>query len=224
MGKPNWTMIHRAIFAKDSKVDEGVDGEFSWQRASLRDLSSKLLLTTGEMMFTGKGDANLEVFQQQLASRQLLVNRWILPVLHGALGAMIFCLVRVLNTSFIVPITQREVVLRLFFGAFVGYLTSALLLPAGMLGVQVTGPAPLASLGAFIFGYSMDSFWQCLTGSTTISLHHRPAMTRRSDRPFAGGSGGAILADRLSTRASERGPGLGDQSTRKSTGALSKLP
>ncbi len=135
-----------------------LDAEFRWYQASFADLANTIPLASGSELFRGTGTASIVVLKKKLVEYQSIIHQWLLPTLHGALGAIIFCLVRAIREPFLVPLGTRDIMLRLFFGAFVGYLVSALFAPAGMLGQPATGTAPITSIAAFIFGYSIDSF------------------------------------------------------------------
>ena len=136
-----------------------LDTEYLWYESSYADLAKTIPLRQGsDVVFLVRVTANIEVQKRNLTELQLIVHRWILPTLHGALGAIIFCLVRAIREPFLVPFSPRDILLRSFFGAFVGYLVSALFVPFGMLGQTTAGAAPIASIAAFILGYSIDSF------------------------------------------------------------------
>ena len=135
-----------------------LDEEYRWYQASFADLAKTIPLYSGSELFRGTGTATIEVLKKNLTEYQVVVHRWILPTLHGALGAVLFCLVRAIREPFLVPFTPRDIMLRLFFGAFVGYLVSALFVPSGVLGQASSGAAPIASIASFVFGYSIDSF------------------------------------------------------------------
>lgn len=111
----------------------------------------------GRYLISGPGKAVAEISKQQLLRKKNVVSRWWLPVLHGALGGVIFCLVRSLR-RFTVQVSWKEFLLRLFFGGFVGFAVSTLLIPSGLMAIEYTRPTPVASLMAFVFGYSIDSF------------------------------------------------------------------
>ncbi len=135
-----------------------LEEEFRWYQATFRDLAAVIPLSSGVELFRGTGTAAIEVLKKDLLESQSVIHRWLLPTLNGALGAVIFCLVRAIREPFLLPLGAREISLRLFFGAFVGYLISALFLPAGLIGTPTVSAAPITSLAAFIFGYSIDSF------------------------------------------------------------------
>jgi hypothetical protein len=136
--------------------------QFDWYKSSLARVGEIIPLETRDSLFKGGSEASIEVLQTRLAQLQSLAHRWLLPVLYGALGAVIFCLVRALRATHLLPMSGSEILLRVGFGAFVGYIVSALLIPSGMFAGQFSGGAPLASLAAFILGYSIDSFLSVL--------------------------------------------------------------
>jgi hypothetical protein len=126
-------------------------------RESLKGFSKELQILRSEQMFTGRGPGWNEVLEQKLQAKMTLVTHWWLPVLNGALGAIIFCLTRMLRDRATAP-KLGEVLLRMVFGGFAGVVVSTLLLPSGVALGPYTGSAPAISLLAFIFGFSLDSF------------------------------------------------------------------
>ncbi len=159
---PNTQLLGKQEFATCDyfrKLDKhNLDSEVQWYNASFVDLAETIPLQSGVELFRGTGIASIEVLNKDLTELQVVVHRWLLPTLHGALGAMIFCLVRAIREPFLYPLGPRDVFLRLFFGAFVGYLISAIFIPAGLLGQAVGSATPMVSLLAFVFGYSIDAF------------------------------------------------------------------
>lgn len=146
------------FLGRDREKPRTLEAQYDWYRASFDDMARTIPLKSGVELFRGTGIATIEVLKSDLRESQVVVHRWLLPTLHGALGAVIFCLVRAIREPFLLPLGRRDVILRIFFGAFVGYLISALFIPSGMLGASASGAAPITSLAAFIFGYSIDSF------------------------------------------------------------------
>ena len=146
------------FLGSDQEKPRTLETQYDWYRASFADMAKTIPLSSGVELFRGTGIASIEVLKKELAESQVVVHRWLLPTLHGALGAVIFCLVRAIREPFLLPLGHRDVMLRIFFGAFVGYLISALFIPSGILGTSASGAAPITSLAAFIFGYSIDSF------------------------------------------------------------------
>lgn len=126
-------------------------------RTSLRRLSSELQILGGDLMFTGLGPGSNEILEQKLRAKMTIVTHWWLPVLNGALGAVIYCLTKMLKDRANAP-KMGEVVLRMVFGGFAGILVSTLLLPSGVVAAPYVASAPGVSLLAFIFGFSLDSF------------------------------------------------------------------
>ena len=131
-----------------------------WQ-TSLREFSSQLRISRGEGMFTGKGPGANDILAQKLRSKMTIVTHWWLPVLNGALGAVIFCLTKMIKDKSVAP-RLGEVLLRMVFGGFAGIVVSTLLLPSGVPMGPYVDSAPGVSLLAFIFGFSLDSFIQLL--------------------------------------------------------------
>jgi len=135
---------------------------FRLWRASLSGVTKELNVTFGDMMFTGWGPGQNEVLMQDIRSRLVEISRWWLPILYGALGAVLFCLVRMLDKDQISP-KLSEVLLRMVFGAFAGFVVSTLFVPSGVFTGQFSGSTPGASLLSLVFGYSLDSFTALLT-------------------------------------------------------------
>jgi hypothetical protein len=139
-----------------------LDAEYQWYQASFTEIAETLPLTSGTGLLDSTAIAGIEILRSQLMNSQMVVNRWLLPTVHGALGAIMYCLVRAIREPFLVPLGARDITLRLFFGAFIGYLIPALFVPSGMMDPQVFGAAPIISLAAFAFGYSIDTFIRLL--------------------------------------------------------------
>lgn len=110
-----------------------------------------------DLMLTGAGPGTIEVAQQQLRDQMAIITRWWLPILYGSVGAILFCLTKLIRDKSNAP-KLAEVFLRLIFGGFAGFVVSALLIPSGVVPNSIAGSAPGASFLAFIFGYSLDSF------------------------------------------------------------------
>lgn len=108
-------------------------------------------------MFTGKVLGNNLVLEHRLQSGMTIVSYWLLPVLNGALGAIIFCLTWMLKDKLRAP-KSGEIILRMVFGGFADLLIATLFLPSGVPLGPYAGSAPGVSLLAFIFGFSLDSF------------------------------------------------------------------
>jgi hypothetical protein len=130
-------------------------------RTSLKGFSETFEISRTQPMFTGKGPGTNLILEHRLRAKLTIVTLWWLPILNGALGAIIFCLTRLLNDKSNAP-KFAEIVLRMVFGGFAGLLVSTLLLPSGVAFGQFAGNAPGVSLLAFIFGFSLDSFIQLL--------------------------------------------------------------
>ncbi len=127
-----------------------------WQ-ASLTDFSSLLEISAASLMLSGVGPGSNEVLVQKLNSRLSVVTRWWLPILNGALGAIIYCLNLMINND---PKEPRfgEVLLRTVFGGFVGLLVATLIIPSAIVSPVYASGAAGASLLAFIFGFAQNSF------------------------------------------------------------------
>ncbi len=124
---------------------------------SFAGFSNELEIVHSEPMFSGKGLGSNLVLEYRLQSRMIVVTHWLLPILNGALGAIIFCLTRMLKDRQRAP-KSGEIILRMVFGGFAGLLVATLLLPSGVPLGPYAGSAPGISLLAFVFGFSIDSF------------------------------------------------------------------
>jgi hypothetical protein len=114
-------------------------------------------------------------YQKQIVIRTEITNRWVLPMLYGALGAIVYSIVRLLN-PFLVSPPLRTSLLRVLFGAFTGITISMLFGPASLFDL---GGQPIAAsllLICFLFGYSIDSFLALLRrGDDYLSSALKPA-------------------------------------------------
>ena len=91
-----------------------------------------------------------------LTYRISIVNRWWLPVLYGSLGAVLFCLVRVLTPS-LSDLGPGRGFLRILFGAFSAMTLSMLFIPANVFAINAQSNPTLIFLFCFLFGYSFDA-------------------------------------------------------------------
>lgn len=94
-------------------------------------------------------------------------NRFFLPMLYGALGAALYCLVRVLTPS-LADLGLGRAALRILFGAFAAMTLSMLFIPANIFSINAQSSSPLIFLACFLFGYSFDSVMIALRRMETI--------------------------------------------------------
>lgn len=100
---------------------------------------------------------NVDSFRQELVSKLSIVRLWALPIIYGALGSIVYCMWRVLDTNvsglgFALP------VVRTIFAALAALTFSMLLVPANILTVGAEMNRPIIYLLSFIFGYSIEAF------------------------------------------------------------------
>ncbi len=93
---------------------------------------------------------------EKLKSRISQANRFALPIIYGALGAALFCLVRVLTPALSELGPAREF-LRILFGAFAAMTLSMLFIPANVFSINEQSNPTLIFLACFLFGYSFDA-------------------------------------------------------------------
>jgi hypothetical protein len=93
----------------------------------------------------------------RLATGISTINKWYLPVLYGALGAVLFCLVRILTPN-LADLGPARSILRIVFGAFAAMTISMLLVPSNLFSLDAQSSPTLIFLFCFIFGYSFDAF------------------------------------------------------------------
>lgn len=95
--------------------------------------------------------------KSDLIGKKVFLQRWLLPVLYGSLGAVVYLIVRILEKPS-KSISLKFAALRVFFGAFVGYSVAGVIIPSGIYSMAPGNLAPFAMLVAFVLGYSVESF------------------------------------------------------------------
>lgn len=114
-------------------------------------------------------------WQKQIVIRTEITNRWVLPMLYGALGAIVYSIVRILN-PFLASPSLRTSLLRVLFGAFTGITISMLFGPSNIFDLAGQPIAASLLLICFLFGYSIDSFLGLLRrGDAYVSAAFGPA-------------------------------------------------
>lgn len=95
-----------------------------------------------------------------------ITNKWTLPILYGALGAVLYVLARHFN-PFAASLSLARVALRITFAMFVAVTISMLFVPANIMSpVIVSAPSGIFLL-CFIAGYSTDTFIRFLAKLNT---------------------------------------------------------
>lgn len=154
--------------------------QYNVWRTSLKGFSDAFDIRRTQPMFTGKGPGTNLILEHKLRAKMTIITMWWLPILNGALGAIIFCLTRMLKDKSTAP-KLGEIVLRMVFGGFAGLLVSILLLPSGVAFGQFVGNAPGVSLLAFVFGFSLDSFIQLLERMNQLVIES--TTSKKSEKP-----------------------------------------
>lgn len=112
---------------------------------------------------------NVESYRQELVSKLSIVRLWALPIIYGALGSIVYCLWRVLDTNvsglgFALP------VVRTIFAGLAALTFSMLLVPANVLSIGAEMNRPIIYLLSFIFGYSIEAFISTLNVINTYVM------------------------------------------------------
>lgn len=116
---------------------------------------------------------------QQLRERLKTVHLWILPIIYGALGSIVYCMWRVLNPN-VAPLGIIYSFMRTIFAGLAALTLSMLLVPSNILTAGVELNRPLIYLLSFIFGYSVEVFINTLNLLNTYFLQNitsRPKVT-----------------------------------------------
>lgn len=116
---------------------------------------------TGRNYALRKGNhvaSRIELFRiaEQLKDKIAKANRFYLPMIYGALGAALFCLVRVLTPS-LSDLGPARAFLRVLFGAFAAMTLSMLFIPANVFTINAQSNPTVIFLACFLFGYSFDA-------------------------------------------------------------------
>lgn len=153
--EPETAEVTPAINPADSLLDKALNGHDEFK--------SVVTLIAKEIGSLEPGVTDYEASSLQLAGsatdlsdKVSLVNRWWLPVLYGSLGAVLFCLVRVLTPS-LSDLGPGRGFLRILFGAFSAMTLSMLFIPANVFAVNAQSNPTLIFLFCFLFGYSFDA-------------------------------------------------------------------
>jgi hypothetical protein len=91
-----------------------------------------------------------------------LTNKWTLPVIYGALGAVLYVLARHFN-PFVSSLSFARVMLRITFAMFVAVTISMLLVPTRIIVPELTTSPTLVFLLCFVAGYSSETFIRFLS-------------------------------------------------------------
>ena len=100
---------------------------------------------------------SLQKQAEQLRRKVANVQNLWLPTVFGALGAIVYCMWRVLTPA-AAPLGFLDTTMRIAFAALAGLTLSMLFLPANVLSLATTANRPLIYLIAFVFGYSVEAF------------------------------------------------------------------
>lgn len=95
--------------------------------------------------------------RDQLMTNVEITNKWTLPVLYGALGAVLYVLARHFN-PFVASLSLPRIMLRITFAMFVAVTISMLLIPANVLTSNIVSTPSGIFLLCFVAGYSTDTF------------------------------------------------------------------
>ncbi|MEM6312164.1 MAG: hypothetical protein AAF754_19220 [Pseudomonadota bacterium] len=116
---------------------------------------------------------------QELQERLNIVHLWALPIIYGALGSIVYCMWRILNTN-ISALGLSYSVLRTVFAGLAALTFSMLLVPSNILTMSVDLNRPLIYLLSFIFGYSIEAFVNTLNMINTYVSVNLQARKRKT--------------------------------------------
>lgn len=116
---------------------------------------------------------------QELQERLNIVHLWALPIIYGALGSIVYCMWRILNTN-VSALGLSYSVLRTVFAGLAALTFSMLLVPSNILTLTVDLNRPLIYLLAFIFGYSIEAFVNTLNMINTYASANLQARKRKT--------------------------------------------
>jgi hypothetical protein len=100
---------------------------------------------------------SMRTSSSELSSKLDIVHRWLLPIIYGAMGSVVYCIWRILNASH-ATLGFYYTVLRTAFAGLAALTLSMLLIPSDTLTLGVEASRPVIYLVAFIFGYSIEAF------------------------------------------------------------------
>lgn len=116
---------------------------------------------------------------QELQERLNIVHLWALPIIYGALGSIVYCMWRILNTN-VSALGLSYSVLRTVFAGLAALTFSMLLVPSNILTMSVDLNRPLIYLLSFIFGYSIEAFVNTLNMINTYASANLQARKRKT--------------------------------------------
>ncbi|MDX8348659.1 hypothetical protein SLH49_11775 [Cognatiyoonia sp. IB215446] len=116
---------------------------------------------------------------QELQERLNIVHLWALPIIYGALGSIVYCMWRILNTN-VSALSLSYSVLRTVFAGLAALTFSMLLVPSNILTLTVDLNRPLIYLLSFIFGYSIEAFVNTLNMINTYASANLQARKRKT--------------------------------------------
>jgi hypothetical protein len=104
--------------------------------------------------------------RDELLANIEITNKWMLPVLYGALGAVLYVLARHFN-PFAPSLSLARVALRITFAMFVAVTISMLFVPTNVMSPTIVSTPSGIFLLCFIAGYSTDTFIRFLSKLNT---------------------------------------------------------
>lgn len=110
-----------------------------------------------------------------------IANRFLLPMIYGAMGATLFCLIRVLSPS-LSELGPGRAMLRILFGAFAAMTLSMLFIPSNLFTINAQSNSAVVFLACFVVGYSF--------GSIIAALHRLEAYLEGRLTPQSGDAQG----------------------------------
>jgi hypothetical protein len=160
------------------------------QPYGINDFRSKVrrigLMETATMAAAGRQPINpytasrqsVDNMRADLVTKLSIVRLWALPIIYGALGSIVYCMWRVLDTNvsglgFALP------VMRTTFAGLAALTFSMLLVPANVLSIGAEMNRPIIYLLSFIFGYSIEAFISTLNVINTYVMSNVAVKPRK---------------------------------------------
>jgi hypothetical protein len=100
-------------------------------------------------------------YRTMLEERVSIIRSFVFPILFGAVGALLYNVVRYL-TSYLSSPTFVELSMRVAFAVFAAIAISMLFIPSGLFGDVSNSKPAFVYLLCFFFGYSVDTFIRVL--------------------------------------------------------------
>ncbi|MEL6682088.1 MAG: hypothetical protein AAFQ09_05520 [Pseudomonadota bacterium] len=162
-------------------LEVGVENSFRDSLANIADIELATMEAAGRVVSSTYAQSRYFVISrtQELQERLNIVHLWALPIIYGALGSIVYCMWRILNTN-VSALGLSYSVLRTVFAGLAALTFSMLLVPSNILTMSVDLNRPLIYLLSFIFGYSIEAFVNTLNMINTYASANLQARKRKT--------------------------------------------